>query len=169
MNSGATLNPGSLGSANTGILTMNSLNLQTGAHLVMEINGTTAGALADQLVTTRSGAGTLTLAGDLKLTIGGAYVPGGSDSIILVANNGTGAVTGAFSSVTVTDNSGTNVYSGLQGTMFALNGQEFAISYTAGDGNDFGVYAVPEPNSLLILACGAGMLLLIQRRRRRSC
>ncbi|EDY16433.1 hypothetical protein CfE428DRAFT_6052 [Chthoniobacter flavus Ellin428] len=57
-----------------------------------------------------------------------------------------------------------------------MGGQEFAISYQASfsggtfeGGNDVAIMAIPEPNSLSMLAGSLGVALGLQRiRRRRS-
>ena len=162
LSSGASATPGSSGISNTGILTTGMLTENSGAHLTMEINGTTAGLSADQLITTG-----VSLAGDLKLTIG--YAPGSADTLTLILN-GTGAVAGGgFSNVFVTDTNGqTNAsYSGAPNTIITLNGQQFTLSYTGGDGNDVTLAAVPEPQTWAMLVGGVGMLAFWQRTRRR--
>jgi autotransporter-associated beta strand protein len=59
-------------------------------------------------------------------------------------------------------------------TIYGADGQEFAISYTANfasdsltGGNDVAIMAIPEPNSLAMLAGSLGTALGLQRFRRR--
>ncbi|TCO82172.1 putative secreted protein with PEP-CTERM sorting signal, partial [Chthoniobacter flavus] len=59
-------------------------------------------------------------------------------------------------------------------TIYGTDGQEFAISYTANfatdsltGGNDVAIMAIPEPNSMAMLAGSLGMALGLQRFRRR--
>jgi hypothetical protein len=57
----------------------------------------------------------------LNLTLG--YKPAVGDSIMLISNNGTGAVVGTFKGL-------------AQNATFVLNGMTFRINYQGGDGND---------------------------------
>ncbi len=59
-------------------------------------------------------------------------------------------------------------------TIYGTNGQEFAISYEANfstgaftGGNDVAIMAIPEPNSMSMLAGSLGLALGLQRFRRR--
>jgi fibronectin-binding autotransporter adhesin len=59
-------------------------------------------------------------------------------------------------------------------TIYGTDGQEFAISYNASfsgnsftGGNDVAIMAIPEPNSLSMLAGSFGLALGLQRFRRR--
>jgi len=162
--SGATVAPG--GSAATGdfgVLSLASFNLNSGAHLALDINGLTAGTNADEIIT-----GGLTLGGDLTLTFGSNYAtPGASDTIALILNTGDSSINNTFSDITIVDLSGTHHYAGDQGTILSINNQEFSLSYTAGsDNNDLELMAVPEPSTWAMVVGGLGMLTCLRRFRR---
>lgn len=112
--SGATLAPGgSVGSLATG-----NLSLASGATLDMELNGLQAGVTFDQIVVT----GTVDLGGaTLDTTFG--FTSALDNCFILIANDGTDAVT--------------NTFDGLaEGALFNANGRTYKVSYVGGDGND---------------------------------
>ena len=178
--SGGTVAPGDGG---TGRLNTGDFNLQSGAHLSIEIGGTTAGGASngyDQVKVT----GSVTLAGDLSgavlnsftftPTLPANYVVGGSNTaaqkFFLIDNDGTDAVAGFFSNQVTTG----NVFNGAAPTI-NLGGQEFAISYT-GDvatnktngGNDVVLTAIPEPGTWTMLAGAFAMQFAVARFRRRS-
>ncbi len=145
---GGTINAG----ASPGILNVvGNFTMSLGTTFGAEIDGTTVGTQYDQLNVT----GTVTLA-DATLTLSGAYTtstPG--DLFTLILNDGAGdAVSGTFAGL----GESASVFNG---------GQEFTISYVGGDGNDVVLFAVPEPGSAVMLLGGVGMLLGLQRRRRK--
>ena len=131
------------------------------------MNGTTPATDYDQLAVN----GTVDL-GSSTLTLSGTYLttPGvTNDLFFVILNDGADAVTGTFNGLA----EGSNV--------FALNGQDYLISYTADttlttvgnfgsvQGNDVALMAVPEPSSFASLLAGLGSLVGLQRfRRRRS-
>ncbi len=90
----------------------------------VEIGGTTPGTAAnnhDQI----NVAGTVTIGGNITLaasTVNG-YRPAGGDTIIIINNDGTEAVTGTFNGLT-------------EGAIIAASGIDMRISYVGGDGND---------------------------------
>lgn len=166
--SGGTLSPSGQGTFPVGNLTVNSFNLNAGAHLSLVIKNTTAGGFGS--VTTTNPATGMSLSGDLILTVSAGYTPTGSDALLLVINNGTtpGGTMGNFSGVTVNDANGSNTYSGVEGSMVVLNNQQFDLTYLAGsNGNSVELLAIPEPGPWAMVLGGFGMLIVGQRLRRR--
>ena len=91
------------------------------------------------------------------------------DGHIFFLITGATTVSGTFANANSTDSNfpGFSIFNGT-------DGQEFAISYTASfsggsftGGNDVAIMAIPEPNSLSMLAGSFGMALGLQRFRRR--
>ncbi len=162
--SGATVSPGT-GAGDIGTLTVGSLSLASGALLALDINGTTPGITSDQVITTSNNG--LSLGGSLTLTIGGSYTSAAGDALMLILNSGDGSVTSTFSSLTVITSNTTTIYSGTQGTLVNINGREFALTYTAGSGNDVELLAVPEPGTWTMVLGGLGMMLGLQSLRKR--
>lgn len=169
--SNSTVAPGNSG---VGTLTLGSFASATGAHLAMDINGTTAG-LYDQVVTTSA----VSLSGgDLALNIG-SFTPG-SETIYLVVNSlgGTAGTTGAFNSITFTGAGTASLVSGngAEGTQLMINGAEYNLTYGANfegsaitGGNDIALVAVPEPITWAMLLSGLGLLIIFQHFRSRMC
>ncbi len=89
------------------------------------------------------------LAGELLLTLDGELVVNPGDSLVLMQIGGTR--TGEFGNYNEGD------------LIDEINGVELRLTYTAGDGNDVAVYAVPEPASLLLM--GLAGLACTSRRR----
>jgi hypothetical protein len=125
---GATLSPG----FSPGIINSGNLSLTTGSNLNMELNGTTAGALYDQLNVT----GTVSLGGaTLNLTLG--YSPSAGDAFTIVNNDGADAVAGTFAGLP-------------DGTVFSVGGSTLRIDYDGGDGNDVVLTTVSLCNTVSI-------------------
>ena len=138
---GGTIAPGQ----SPGTITTADFTLQALANYDAEIDGTTAGTGHDQIVVI----GAVNLAGNLNVALSGSYVFG--DEVILIENDGADAINGPFNGLNEGD------------TAVNFGGFDWIASYTAGDGNDFSLTAVPEPSSCLLAALGA--LALIRRRR----
>lgn len=112
---GGTISPGtSIGSINIS----GNLTLGLNSSLDVEINGETAGTDYDQLVVT----GTVQLdGGALNVTFG--ITPEAGDSFVIISNDGTDAVTGAFNGF-------------AQGTPITVDSVPVVINYAGGDSND---------------------------------
>jgi len=164
--SGGTLSPGVGG---PGIFTENSsFSLNSGAHLSLDLNGTTAGTQYDRLVAT---SGSIALGGDLKITLG--YKPTVGDVFYIVLNQGGSAVTGTFSNAADQGN-GTGLVGGLFGDTYLVSyTANAALGGSAGFGTGLGhdialkLVTVPEPSALTGLLTGFGSLLGLGRFRRR--
>ncbi|MDY0166588.1 MAG: autotransporter-associated beta strand repeat-containing protein [Thermoguttaceae bacterium] len=89
----------------------------------------------------------------LAVTLG--FAPQIGDLFTIIDNAGAGAVIGSFAGL----DEGTKFWVDFSG-----GSQEFLISYLGGDGNNVVLKAVPEPSSLFLLVCLAGMLLGMRRR-----
>ncbi|WP_193172815.1 DUF4347 domain-containing protein [Nisaea nitritireducens] len=121
--SGGTIAPGN----SPGKISTGNLTLASGSTASMEINGTTAGTLYDQIAVT----GTVTISNaTLNATVG--YTSAVGDSYILIDNDGTDAVTGTFSGL-------------AEGATLTIGGARFTISYAAGTGNDVVLTRVATP------------------------
>jgi autotransporter-associated beta strand protein len=148
------------GNGMTGRLTTGNFNLGSGAHLSMQLGGTTAGTEYDQLL-----ASSVSLMGDAQIHLINGYTPTAGDRFYLVLNGAGSAVggNGFFSAI--------NGQSALEGATVNIDGSLFTVTYLAnGDGgslaNDIALQAaVPEPGTWAMIVGGMGMLGLFQRRR----
>jgi autotransporter-associated beta strand protein len=165
------------GNSGVGNLTLGGLTTVSGAHLSMDINGTTAGGY-DMLTIT--GSINLLSGGDLTLNLS-SFTPGpGSEIIFLVDNTqGIGNTSGAFDNITLNLSGGATGAlvsgNGAEGSRININGTVYALTYTANyegganfGGNDIALAAVPEPSTWAMMVGGVGMLLSLQRRKRSS-
>ena len=118
---GATLDSG----FSPGVITSGNLSLAASSTLVAEVNGTTPGTQHDQYVVN----GTVDLGG-ATLDAFGSITAGVADSVVLIDNDGTDAVTGQFAGL-------------ANASTLTINGESFAIFYDGGDGNDVTLVRVP--------------------------
>lgn len=156
---GNELRPGS--TAAQGRLTTAGLTLNAGTTLFARLNGTTPATGHDQVDVT----GAVDLGGaTLALSLGNGYVPGGTDKLFILTNDGSGAVTGTFAGLP-------------QGSAVTVGGSTLYISYfgdSAGGaltgGNDVVLSAtpVPEPATALAIAAGAAGVAAVRRLRRNA-
>ncbi|MEZ4867013.1 MAG: Ig-like domain-containing protein [Caldilineaceae bacterium] len=115
--SGGELAPG----ASPGIINTGNTTFNAGATFTVEINGVTSvGSDYDQLNV--NGSVTIDPAANLVAT-GTITGTNGGDTVVLINNDGSDAVTGNFAGLP-------------NGTTIAVNGQDFRIFYAGGDGND---------------------------------
>jgi len=177
-NTGAKLSPGNgsngIGGAGAlgALLTVNgnlTITSGSGAHLQLAVGRTSAGTDTNDVSDRVTVTGSISLAGDLDISLLGAtgYSLAQGDELYLIVNNGSSAISGTFDTVN-------GLGSGIaQDSVFSVGSTVFQISYTAsatggafdGGGNSVALLVVPEPNSLALLA-GAGVLSLLRRRRR---
>ncbi len=112
-----------------GIVTTGDLTLTAGSIMKVEINGLLAGTDHAQYVVNGAvdlGGSTLNAFGTITASLG--------DAIVFIANDGADAVTGQFAGLS-------------QGGIVTVNGENFAIRYDGGDGNDVALVRVPTPLS----------------------
>jgi autotransporter-associated beta strand protein len=113
---GGGLSPGANG---VGTLTCdNSVTLNSGATLHVNLNGTNIGTGYSQL---KVNGNVALLNPTLALTLG--YVPALGDRFVIITNAGSSFVSGTFNGLP-------------EGTFFTNSGMSFNISYAGGDGND---------------------------------
>ena len=161
---GGTLSPGN----SPGILHVGSLQLNAASTTIMEVTGT-ASALFDQVVSASS----VAYGGLLDIIISGSYANNTSFKLFDFASE-----SGDFTSLGL---SGSGPYASLQfGALGAggygadawvtdwttpgvPNGQRLVFYESTGT-----LVVVPEPSTYALLACGAGVIGLLHRRKRRQ-
>lgn len=115
-------------------------------------------SVLDQVVAS----GSVSLTSNTPLTLSLGYNPADNvDSFVVLNKTNAGPISTAGGLFTV---------GGIplsEGAFFVVSGQQFAISYQGGDGNDVVLSAVPEPGSIAGLIAGFGMLLGLRRSRRK--
>ena len=150
--SGGTHAPGQ----SPGIDYVDDYDLQSGATLEIEIDGTTVGTQYDRVDVS----GTVDLAGTLDVVLG--YAPEVGDAFMIIDNDAGEAVSGSFAGLAEGD---------TFSETYDSTDYEFKVYYAAnnvgglGDGNDVVLEVIPEPSILVVI--GAGALTLLARRRRR--
>ena len=117
--SGGTLSPGVDG---TGILGTGSLTLASGATLPIRIAGVAPGTEHDQVSVT----GSVDLGGATLTIDDSGFTADGSESLILIDNDGSDAVTGIFDGLP-------------EGTLITIGGLPLVVTYQGGDGNDVAI------------------------------
>ncbi len=145
-----------------GSLEIGGLLTMDGGTLTMTLAGLTAGTEYSKL----SVLGGVSLTDDVELSLQLAFNPAdnGTQAFTIIENFGPGTVTDAGFFFT---NGGVPLKEGDIFTAGAGGFQGFQISYTGGDGNDVVLTAVPEPGTAVSLFGGLGLLLGMQRMRRR--
>jgi autotransporter-associated beta strand protein len=150
VNAGGSVNPGN----SPGVLTVNGAYNQAGT-LVAEITGLTAGTQHDQLIVN----GSVNLSGELNVQFSGLTSYALNDTIFLILNDESDAVSGTFFGLNQGDFAAT------------YGGWDWVISYNANSntssfsgGNDVALRAIPEPSAALL--GGLSALALLRRRRK---
>ena len=106
----------------TGAMAVGGLNLGTGGLLETEIRGIQVGNATegyDQIDVS----GEVSLSGMLQISLPTGFVPVGGEAFVLIQNDGSDAVKGAFDGRP-------------EGSLITVGDVTFSISYSAGDGND---------------------------------
>ncbi|AWB06612.1 hypothetical protein A6A40_16175 (plasmid) [Azospirillum humicireducens] len=135
--SGGAIAPGT-GAGTAGTLTLSGgLTIASGGTLRADINGNTAGSGYDRIAVT----GAVDVSG-ATLSITQGYTPAQGDRFILVANDGSDAVTGLFSSV-------------AEGALLTVGGTVYRVSYAGDTGNDLVLTVVPTVTAAAITVTGA--------------
>ena len=154
--------PGSSGGvgASAGVLTSGGgFSLSAGSRLVLEVGGTGATGYDRVLAS----GGTVTLAGDVAVSLFGTYAEKVGDKFFVIINNGVNAVSGGFS----------NAVAGV--ITFASSGLKFSVNYADNAGSTYGgnglnnndvsmtLIAVPEPSGVCLLLGGVSLLMGLGR------
>lgn len=161
------------------VLNTNGLSLTNGAHLAIDIGGTTVGGNVSTGYDRVNVLGALSAdisGGVLDLTtLGQLSLAPDNELLFLVVNNGFDAASLPFSSVTL------NTVTVADTSAIVIGGVQFKLVYdanydgttgnyggTAFGGNDIALLAVPEPQTWAIIMSGGGILVLLQRRKTRE-
>ena len=105
-------------------LSTQDFSLNAGASLDAVLGGSDMTPLNSRLNVT----GTVTLAGDLTLSIDPLLIPVDGTEFELISNDGMDAVSGSFAGLN-------------EGNTVTVGGRTFVISYSGGDGNDVSLFA----------------------------
>ena len=130
------------GDGGPGVLSTGPFNTTGGSIVSIVIDGATAGTDYSQIVAT---GGVYLYGATLSLSIGDDFRAANGDTFTLIHNVTNSAVGGTFDGLP-------------EGTIFAVQGQAFQISYVGGDGNDVTLTAVPiavTPTTLVSPAAGS--------------
>jgi len=156
--SGGTVRPGS--ATGSGLLNTKGFTLSSGAHLSLELGGTTGTGTSGTLYSELKVTGTVSLSGDVQFSLFGGFTPHLNDIFYIILNDGTDLPSGTFSNAV--------------GGIITNAGIQYQVNYAAnGDGgaaaNDVSlkVIAVPEPGAGMMALTGlvAGLGGLRPRRR----
>jgi len=157
VSSGATLTPGT----NGGTLTLSSFNLDTGGTLSLQIGGhNNTGYL------TLASGGAITLAGQLTGSLINGYTPTPGDFVFVTS--GGAAPIGAFSNQSASTDINGYFTVTVAGRLWEIDPNASFSGNSISGGNDLALIAVPEPSSAAALLGGVGMLLGLNRARRRD-
>ena len=122
--SGGGIDPGT--TSGPGVLATGAVFFEsTNSNFDVQLNGVTAGAEYDQLQVT----GSVQLDGNLNISLG--YTPAIGHSFTILENDGTDAIAGSFNGLG-------------EGSLFAIGGDYFRISYQGGSDNNDVVLTVVE-------------------------
>lgn len=152
--SGGTLQPGAL--AAPGLLSSGNFSLLSGGHLSLEIGGVNGTGTSSTLYSELSVNGTVSLSGDVQISLFNGYTPNIGDTFYVILNDSTDAISGAFSNA--------------PGGFITSSGIQYQVNYQAngnGGANDVSltVTAVPEPSAAMSLIGGLGLLCVLRRRK----
>ena len=167
---GASVSPsdyvGETTAGSTTLTTRNFTIADSNAALALNVGRPSPGTnLAGDTSDHISATGSVTLAGNLQLTLESDYTPTANDVLYLIISGN--PVSGQFATVNG---------SPISGNTFTFESNQWQISYNAtstaftGAGGDVAVEeltAVPEPGTWAMLLSGVGMLVGLQRMRRR--
>jgi autotransporter-associated beta strand protein len=169
---GANIDPGNTPLV-AGILNTGAFSATNGAHLSLQIGGTTAGGDTLSGYDRVNVTGDVILSGaDLKLSLNGTPAFASDALLFILVNNGANPVAGTFATLNGSSFNANNI---------TLGGQQFQLLYNAsftgtgtyggvadGLGNDVALLiVVPEPSTLVTLLGGLGVCLGFRRRRAR--
>ena len=148
--SGGTVQPGAV--AAPGLLSTGNFSLLSGGHLSLELGGITGTGTSATAYSEANVTGTVSLAGDVQISLFNGYTPNIGDTFYILLNDGSDAIAGSFSNAT--------------GGLLIAGGIQYHVDYQAsgnGGANDVSltVLAIPEPATGLLalsgFALGAGM------------
>ena len=115
--SGATVLPGS--STGSGLLSTGTFSLQSGAHLSLELGGTANTGTAGTQYSELSVTGSVTLGGDLQISLFGGYTPKVNDIFYIILNDGIDSIPTRFSNAP------------SQGSTVTFGGVQYQLNYAA--------------------------------------
>jgi autotransporter-associated beta strand protein len=126
---------------------------ESGSGLALEFASPSAG---DQLSVT----GSVTLGADVLLTLDLGYTVTGSDTFIVMLNDGGDAINTSGGFFVFGEEQLT------EGESFVADGATWTISYIGGTGNDVTLTVVPEPSTVML--CVLGGVAVLWRRRTKA-
>ena len=135
------------GNSGIGTISTGALSLLSDAQFKFELNSSTS--LADQLNVT--GAVAINSSAVFSFTDLGAGTIAQNTVFTIIANDGSDAITGAFSNL-------------AQGSTFTSGANTYQVDYLGGTGNDLTLTVVPEPATWALLAGGLTVAAVFRRR-----